>query len=247
MAVENTGVGKTGASKPVAIAPGGILKQLGIRYSQRHRSQRAALFRSMFRLTERTRVCDLGGGNGAHINMVLSGTPVRPENVYIADCNDWVHQSSAFGFRPVLVPAEGRLPFEDGEFDVVFCSSVIEHLTVPRPEWYTLKDSSFARRSLPKQRAFADEIRRIGRAYWVQTPAREFFLETHSWLPFIHWLPRRAYVDILSVTRHFWLSKHAPNWHLLTREHMEAMFPEARIVAERSLGMAKSWIAVRTE
>ena len=66
-----------------------------------------------------------------------------------------------------------RLPFADDEFDLVYCSSVIEH--VP-----------------PTQRAaFATEARRVGRAWFVQTPARSFPIEPHALLPFAHWLPPR--------------------------------------------------------
>src|SRR5581483_9921056 len=57
-------------------------------------------------------------------------------------------------------PAEG-LPFADGEFDLAYCSSVIEHV---RPE---------------RRPAFAAEVRRVARGWYVQTPARSFPLEPH--------------------------------------------------------------------
>ena len=65
------------------------------------------------------------------------------------------------------------LPFEDGAFEVVFSNSVIEHVGT----W-------------ERQQAFAAEMRRVGQRLWVQTPAREFFLEPHLVAPFIHWLPQ---------------------------------------------------------
>jgi hypothetical protein len=40
-------------------------------------------------------------------------------------------------------------------------------------------------------------------------------------------------------------SRHSPDDYLLTRGHMEALFPAARIQSERWLGMTKSWIALR--
>ncbi len=66
--------------------------------------------------------------------------------------------------------AEG-LPFADGEFDLVYCSSVIEHVPPAR------------------RAAFAAELRRVGRGWMVQTPARSFPIEPHSLLPAAHWLP----------------------------------------------------------
>ena len=79
----------------------------------------------------------------------------------------------------------------------------------------------------------------------MQTPARSFFFETHSWLPFVGWLPRSMQVAVMSLTRRFWVVRHPPDFYLLTRGHMEALFPGARIVSERWLGITKSFIALR--
>ena len=214
--------------------------------SQRFRERRAERFRREFELSEDTRVLDLGGGDGEHIRMVLQGSPVRPENVYVADVNaKALERARAHGHRTTLLSQDGQVPFPDGFFDVVFCSSVIEHVTVPKTEVWQHENELFARKAVAHQRAFADEISRISKSFWVQTPARSFFLETHSWLPFFGWLPRAVQVAILRFTRHFWLSRHPPDYYLLTRGHMEALFPGARIVSESWLGMTKSWIALR--
>src|SRR3954470_14259629 len=70
------------------------------------------------------------------------------------------------------------LPFADGEFDLAYCSSVIEHVA-------------------PADRAaFAAELRRVARGWYVQTPAYSFPVEPHALLPFAHWLApalRRPY------------------------------------------------------
>ena len=65
------------------------------------------------------------------------------------------------------------VPFADGEFDICFSNSTIEHLF-----------------HLDEQRRFADEVRRVARGIWLQTPARTFPFEPHWLSPFIHWLPR---------------------------------------------------------
>jgi len=214
--------------------------------SERFRERRAERFRRAFALSDKTRILDLGGGDGEHIRMVLRTSPVLAENVYVADVNEKaLERAKAHGHRTTLLSQDGRVPFPDGFFDVVFCSSVIEHVTVPKSEVWLHANDLFARKAVAHQRAFADEISRIAKSFWVQTPARSFFIETHSWLPFLGWLPRGAQVAILRVTRHFWLSRHPPDYYLLTRGHMEALFPGARIVSERWLGMTKSWIALR--
>lgn len=115
------------------------------------------------------------------------------------------------------------LPYADGEFDLVYSSSVVEH--VP-PE---------------RRAAFAAEINRVGRGVYVQTPAKSFPVEPHSLLPFAHWLPpalRRPYWRL--GTQGFW-----EDIHLLGRGDLRALFPSAGVHAERLGPLAKSWIAIR--
>jgi SAM-dependent methyltransferase len=116
--------------------------------------------------------------------------------------------------------AEG-LPFADQEFDLVYCSSVIEHVPPAR------------------RAAFAGEIRRVGRGWFVQTPAWSFPLEPHSLLPAAHWLP-------VALRRPYWRLGAARHWEeisLLRRGEMEELFGPA--LAERVGPLVKSWVCVR--
>ena len=139
------------------------------------------------------------------------------------------------------VVGDGRhLPFRDRAFDIVFSNSVIEHIS-----------------SVEDQRRFADEVRRTGRAYWVQTPDRRFPVEPHLLTPFLHWLPRRARASIARRFT-FWSLIERPSrdrWEfyirhcseevrLLDARELQSMFPEAHIIRERFLGLSKSLIAV---
>ncbi|MCB9508717.1 MAG: methyltransferase domain-containing protein [Deferribacteres bacterium] len=101
-------------------------------YSKRAREKWAAIFRATFHFDEHTKILDLGSENGSMINSVLAGSKVRPKNVYITDIDAKLiaEGQRKFGYDPVLVDEPDRLPFEDGLFDVVFCSSFIEHITV---------------------------------------------------------------------------------------------------------------------
>jgi SAM-dependent methyltransferase len=122
----------------------------------------------------------------------------------------------------VRADATDRLPFADGEFDLAYSSSVVEHL---RPE---------------DRAAYAQELRRVGRAYWVQTPAYSFPIEPHALLPFAHWLPER-------VRRPYWRLGVAGEYEdiaLLRRAELERLFPDGEVIAERVGPFAKSWIAV---
>jgi SAM-dependent methyltransferase len=120
----------------------------------------------------------------------------------------------------VRADASVGLPFADGQFDLVYCSSVIEH--VP-----------------PSRRAgFASEVRRVGRGWLVQTPAFSFPIEPHSLLPAAHWLP-------VALRRRYWRLGAAGEWEeisLLRRGEMEGLFGPTR--AERLGPLVKSWVCV---
>jgi SAM-dependent methyltransferase len=117
-------------------------------------------------------------------------------------------------------PAEG-LPFADREFDLVYCSSVIEHVPPAR------------------RVAFAAEVRRVAHGWLVQTPARSFPIEPHSLLPGAHWLAP-------SLRRPYWRLGATGGWEeisLLSRGELEALFGPAQ--AERVGPLVKSWVCVR--
>lgn len=226
----------------------GVLGGAVDRIRTRSRRVRAEMFSGVFELSDSTRLLDLGGGDGAHIHAVLEGSPVKPANTYVADIEEAAVAAAAttYGFNPVLIRETGRLPFADGFFDIVFCSSVIEHVTVPKDTmWALASGSRFRRLARHRQREFADEIRRIGKGYFVQVPHRGFPIETHSWLPFFACLPRSTQIALLKVTNRFWIKATIPDFYLPSEAEMRDYFPDARILREKALGMTKSLIACK--
>jgi SAM-dependent methyltransferase len=122
----------------------------------------------------------------------------------------------------VQADAAQRLPFDDAAFDLAYSSSVVEHV---EPE---------------RRAAFAAEVKRVGRGWFVQTPAWSFPIEPHALLPFAHWLAP-------TLRRPYWRLGAAGAWediHLLRRAELAALFGEP-ILAERFGGVVKSWIALR--
>src|SRR3984893_9941246 len=120
----------------------------------------------------------------------------------------------------VRADASAGLPFADGEFDLVYSSSVIEHVPPHR------------------RAAFAAEVRRVGRGWFVQTPAFSFPIEPHALLPGAHWLPvalRRPY-------RKLGASAEWQDISLLRRAEMQALFGPA--LAERLGPLVKSWVCI---
>lgn len=215
--------------------------------SKQARIKRAEIFRNTFYLGPETKILDLGSESGSNISALLQGTQIKAENVYIADIEPEAVNTGTrkFGFIPVIIGESEELPFVDKFFDIVFCSSVIEHVTVPKEEvWSLYSGRVFRTKSLARQKEFADEIRRLGKQYFVQTPYKHFPIESHSWLPFVAWLPRRLLVPVLRLTNLFWIKKTSPDWYLLNKSEMRELFGEAEIIEEGKFGLTKSIMAV---
>lgn len=225
----------------------GVIRDSVDELRARARQRRGELFRATFPLNENTRILDLGCGDGENIAGVIKGTPVRPANVYAADIgHDLERVAEKYGFIAVPIPEGGRLPFRDEFFDVVFCSSVIEHVTLSKADvWKVWSGHAFRQKASQRQMLFADEVRRLGKGYFVQTPNKWFPIESHTWLPFTNFLPRPMLIPVLSFTNRVWVKKTTPDWRLLTARQMARLFPDAEILFERWLGLRKSILAVR--
>src|SRR5271156_1858692 len=188
----------------------GPLARLASPLAARARARRHAHFFALTRLSEGARVLDVGCGR---IGLRALEPALDVTGVDLAERPDY---PGPF----VQADAAEEVPFAAGEFELVYCSSVIEH--VP-----------------PARRAtFAREIRRVGRGWFVQTPAWSFPIEPHALLPFAHWMAP-------SLRRRYWRLGAAGAWEeipLLRRAEMEALFGPAR--AERFGLLAKSWVCV---
>jgi len=179
-------------------------------FSGRARVRRHERFFAHTGVTQRSRIVDVGCGAG--------GLRALEPNMDITGV-DMVDRPSYPG-RFVRADATAGLPFADDEFDLAYSSSVIEH--VPRHQ----------------RGAFARELRRIARGWYVQTPAISFPIEPHALLPFAHWLPA-------SARRHYWRLGAGGRWdevELLTRDEMAALFGPPR--RERLGPLTKSWVSI---
>ncbi len=196
------------------------------------RSQRMRLFEQTFRITPKTRVLDVGGSS-----FIWQFASIRPQ-LTILNFPSALNRGFA---EADLVAADGRmLPFEDNAFDIVFSNSVIEHVG-------TTSD----------QQRFADEARRVGRSFWIQTPNRRFPVELHLMLPFVHYFPKRlqrAIVTRFTLWQHLvrpreaerssYVNHFLSDLNLLDAPSLQQLFPNATIVRERMAGLTKSLIAV---
>lgn len=183
---------------------------MAYKLADRARARRHGRLFALTGATPQTRIVDIGCGRlglrAQEPDLDVTGVDVAPRPEYPGPF--------------VRADATDRLPFDDGAFDLAYCSSVVEHVE-------------------PSRRArFAAELRRVARGWYVQTPAFSFPVEPHALLPLAHWLPA-------TVRRPYWRLGVAGEWEdirLLRRGEMAALFGAP--IAERIGPLAKSWVSV---
>src|SRR5262245_25469606 len=126
--------------------------------------------------------------------------------------------------------------FADDSFHIVHSNSVIEHVG----GWSRMVQ-------------FANEVRRLARRHFVQTPNFWFPIEPHFMMPFFHWLPRPTRVWLLTHVRvgnyrksNLDVAARAVDGaRLLSRTMLRGLFPDSDVETERLFGLPKSLIAIR--
>ena len=128
---------------------------------------------------------------------------------------------------------------------------MIEHVTPGSIELSAnpdLTDSEWQKRSRDLQRAFAVEIRRVSRSYFVQTPHRMFPVEAHTGTPMANYLSHNSTIKLVRALTKTWPRPIGNvDWNLFTAEQMEDFFQDGKIEVEKLLGLPKSIIAWKTE
>lgn len=183
------------------------------------------------------RILDVGGSAGYWQRV---GSAFLADNNIDVLCVNPLADGTPAGLTSVTSQAgDGRdLPFPDMSFDMVHANSVIEHVG----------------RSADMLR-FANEVRRLAPAYYVQTPDFWFPVDPHFYrVPFFHWLPEPIRVVLVQNVR---VGLHPPQPDIqralsmveyavpLDRRHLCALFPDAEVISERVFFISKSLIALR--
>ena len=193
--------------------------------ANRFRPGRMELFLKIFAVTTDTKILDVGG------EAELWGSiPLRPQVTLL----NYAASTRANGL-PLIVADARNIPVADKSYDICFSNSLIEHL------W-----------NWEGQVRVANEIRRVAKHYFVQTPNYWFPIEPHFLMPFFQYLPMPVR-ERLAFCTPWQLMDRSPRedllqlvheLQLLTARRMRRLFPEARIIRERFLGLTKSLIAV---
>ncbi len=203
--------------------------------THRFRRRRGQFILANFPDIRTARICDLGGSIHFWDKLEID-VPRGNITIYNISANETqgMAETTEGGIRVVIYDGV-TIPVPDGHYDVLVCNSVLEH--VP-----------------PAARAaLAREIKRVARAVFCQTPAQSFPFEPHFLLPFVHWLPRSwgfriiqlspwrllARPDDATIREYWWGTQ------LLTGQEVQRLFPDDDIVAERFMGLTKSYYVVR--
>jgi len=200
-------------------------------FSNRMRDRRFVRFESLTAGFARPlRILDIGGTTAFWERRGWAGR----SDIQLTLVNLAAEPSSHANITSIAGDATRLTDYADGDFDIAFSNSVIEHLF-----------------SWENQQAMAREVQRVARAFWVQTPNYWFPVEPHFHVVGWQWLPEEVRVALLRRRRCGWRGPcpdaeqarhHVREVRLLTKRDLAALFPTATVTPERIFGLTKSWV-----
>jgi len=200
----------------------------------RIRRRRALLFQSLLRGVPRPlKILDVGGS--PHVWEVLKFT--NDPEITITLLNLYKSETGYSNVQSLVGDGRDLSRFKDQSFDVVYSNSVIEHIGGEED-----------------RRRMADETRRVGKRYFVQTPFRYFPIEPHFIFPMFQFLPFQAQTWLVQRYNLGWYKKVpdrreaeelVKSIHLLSRSEIKELFQDSTVVSERFGGLVKALLAYR--
>lgn len=200
--------------------------------SYRARKRMYSHFESITMPTKKDKVLDMGVTPDTSLVESNYFEKMYPytQNITMSTIEDASNLEQIFNGAKFVQNEPGKaFPFDDKQFDILFCSAVLEHVG---------DDEA--------QMQFVYECIRVARKIYLTTPNKYFPIEFHTYLPFIHYLPRYAYQKILRVLKmNFWAE--TANLNLLTKKRLFSMlsgntYKNARIYYNRMFGIATNLI-----
>ena len=136
--------------------------------------------------------------------------------------------------KSVIGDATDLSEYSENQFDLAFSNSVIEHVG---------KEQA--------QKKMADELLRVGKHLYLQTPNRNFPVEPHFIFPLFQFFPLKLKVFLLTHFDLGWyktktrskeeITKIADSVDLLTLKRLKKFFPNAKIQKEKFFLLTKSF------
>ena len=173
-------------------------------------------------------ILDVGGTEDFWVNRSYN----KKEDIKITLLNLKTIITNYNNITSIIGDATDLSLFKENHFDIVFSNSVIEHL-------HTFKN----------QQKMAQEVQRVGKYHFIQTPNKYFLIEPHFLLPLFQFLPQSLQYLLLTKTKlsrgKKWNKEFAKEYiqeiRLLSLKEMKYLFPNSKNKNERFLGMKKSY------
>jgi ubiquinone/menaquinone biosynthesis C-methylase UbiE len=197
------------------------------------RAKRLSLFLSLIKsLPTPIRILDIGGTlNFWQTAGFLEGRFADIE-ITLLNLNIPKIENSHPSINYAIGDARNMKQFQDNEFDIVFSNSVIEHVG-----------------NYEDQAKMANEVLRVGKRYFIQTPNLYFPIEPHFVFPLFQFFPVWFKIWLIMHFNLGWIKK-APNKQkarelvteirLLSKREFSNLFPKAKLYEEKFFGLTKS-------
>ena len=127
--------------------------------------------------------------------------------------------------------------FQDNSFHIAHSNSVIEHVG----DW-------------DQMLKFSQELKRISKSYFIQTPNFWFPIEPHSMAPFFHWFPKPIRIWIvMRFSLGYWKKAESvseavsivESARLLNKKMFFELFNDSKLLTEKIAFLPKSFVAIR--
>ena len=162
---------------------------------------------------EKTTILDVGTTPSLedHENFFINAYPYK-NNITCLSNVDCSKLNRKFKYLKFIINDAKKSNLEDNCFDIVHSNAVIEHVG-----------------DFEQQKKFLQECMRISKkSIFITTPYRYFPIEMHTKLPFLHFLPKNIFRNILKLFGDNFFP-HEKNLNLLSIKEIEKMLYELSI------------------
>lgn len=192
---------------------------------------RETLLGEAFRSGKRLKLLDVGGT--PHFWKCMNFRYLKAVSITTLNLKKYEADPSQHNVHSVVGDATNLKEYADGQFDLVFSNSVIEHVG-----------------DFEKQREMARELARVGKHGYLQTPNKYFVVEPHFLVPFFQFLPlqikaflvRRFQLGVMPKAKDDKEALEiARSVRLMTKKELSLLFPGVEIRREKIGFMTKSF------
>jgi len=195
-----------------------LFRRLLKRWSYKSRTKKFELLQEVFPAKPGDLVLDVGASGEVFLSYALEDVYPYPDRIVAGGVE--AHQIVAARRcypQPRFALFDGcALPFADQSFDLVFSNAVIEHIL-----------------GSGRQKKFAEEIRRVGKSWFVTTPNFWYPFETHHHLPFFQFLPRPLQMEYNRLFGTHIAKGTVQDLALLSARQLQALFPTGQVAKVR--------------